>query len=320
MITRGDTNATLKDLTLVVEDTLNETRPKLHPLICGMMREDGAYTKIPVPAHLAMPRKWEGERSGQGKDVAVVQNYNQDTYELTVDIDSDLIRNAKAYDQSAILREAVMSAMIFPDYLASQMVIGGSTAKAYDGVAFYGATHKFAGLGANTINNTASATGVTVPQLIADIATVLTKIRTFKDNQGRLLNPLAAQGGGELLIHCPVALQQPFTQLVNGTMVPITVPVTTSGTAAAPVNSNTLKGVADIYADGYLDANSATAWYMHYVGMPQRPFVFIENYPLEVQLLGLGTEFEINNKAIRFAMKHRFVLGYYRFDRSVKVA
>lgn len=320
MITRGDTNATLKDLTLVVEDTLKETRPKLHPLICGMMQEDGAYTKIPVPAHVAMPRRWEGERSSQGKDVNVVQNYNQDTYELTVDLDSDLIRNAKAYDYAAIVREAVMSAVIFPDYLASQMVINGGTNTAYDGVTFYGSTHTYAKMGSNTIDNTVTRTGATIPNLIADIASCLVKIRTFKDNQGRLLNPLAAQGGGELLIHCPVALQQPFTQLVNGTMVPITVPVTTSGTAAAPISANTLKGIADIYADGYLDANSATAWYMHYVGMPQRPFVFIENYPLEVQLLGLGTEFEINNKVVRFAMKHRFVLGYYRFDRSIKVS
>ena len=135
-----------------------------------------------------------------------------------------------------------------------------------------------------------------------------------------LCGAAAAQGGGELLIHCPVVMQQPFTQLIHGTMVPITVPVTTSGTAAAPVNSNTLKGIADIFADGYLDGTSATTWYLHYTGMPQRPFVFIENYPLEVQLLGLGTEFEINNKAVRFAMKHRFVLGYYRFDRSVRVS
>ena len=320
MITRGDTNATLKDLTIVVEDTLAETQPQLHPLICGMMHEDGAYTKIPVPAHIAMPRKWEGERSSQGKDVNVVQNYDQDTYELTIDIDSDLIRNAKAYDQAAILREGVMSAKIFPSYLASQAVLAGTSNNGYDGNPFYGATHKYAKMGSNNFSNLVTKTGVTVSALQADMNSALTKIRTSKDNQGRLLNPLASQGKKNLLVHCPAAMELAFKQLVFGTINPITVPVTTSGTTAVGGSNMAFEGIAEIYADGYLDATSASEWYLHYVGMPQRPFVFIENYPLEAQLLGLGTEFEINHKAVRFAFKHRFVLGYYRFDRSVRVA
>lgn len=319
-LTRGDVNATLKDLTLIAEDTVATTRPRLYPLICSVKPEEGAYTKIPVPANLAMPRLFEGERASQGKQVNVVQNYNQSTYELTIDLDSDLVRNAKAYDMSDLVREATMSAVLFPDYLTSKAVIAGSTNTAYDGVTFYGTTHKFANTGSNAINNTVSKTGATVPALATDISSALTKIRTFLDNQGRLLNPLASEGDGKLIVHCPVALQQAFRQLIHGSMIPITVPVTTSGTAAAPVANNTLQGIADIFADGYLDADSTSTWYMHYVGMPQRPFVFIENYGLQVQVLGFGSEHEINTNTVRIALKHRFVLGYYRFDRSVKIA
>lgn len=318
-LTRGDVNATLKDLTMIAEDTVAQTRPQLYPLICSVRPEEGAYTKIPVPANLAMPKLFEGERSSQGKLINVVQQYNQSTYELTVDLDSDLVRNSKAYDFSDIVRESVMSAVLFPDYLTSQAVIAGDTNTGYDGVSFYGTTHTYAKMGSNTIDNTVSKTGVTVPQLAADVSSALSKIRTFKDNQGRLLNPLASEGSGKLLIHCPVALQQAMRQLIFGSMVPITVPVTTSGTAAAPASNNTLQGIADIYADGYLDADSTTDWYLHYVGMPQRPFVFIENYPIQVSVLGFGSEFEVNHNAVRIALKHRFVLGYYRFDRSVKV-
>ncbi len=318
-LTRGDVNATLKDLTMIAEDTVAQTRPQLYPLICSVRPEEGAYTKIPVPANLAMPKLFEGERSSQGKLINVVQQYNQSTYELTVDLDSDLVRNSKAYDFSDIVRESVMSAVLFPDYLTSQAVIAGDTNTAYDGVSFYGTTHTFAKMGSNTIDNTVSKTGVTVPQLAADMSSAMAKIRTFKDNQGRLLNPLASEGSGKLLIHCPVALQQAMRQLIFGSMVPITVPVTTSGTAAAPASNNTLQGIADIYADGYLDADSTTDWYLHYVGMPQRPFVFLENYPIQTSVLGFGSEFEVNKNAGRIALKHRFVQGYYRFDRSVKV-
>ena len=213
-----------------------------------------------------------------------------------------------------------MAARMFPDYLASQMVINGSSNNAYEAVAFYGTTHKFAKAGSNTIDNTVSKTGATVPHLLADIASALTKLKTFKDNAGRLLNPMAMYGSGQLLVHCPVALEQAFRQAIFGTMVPITVPVTTSGTAAAPVANNTLQGVASIFGDGYLDANSATTWYLHYVGMPQKPFVFLENYGLQVQVLGFGSEHEIKTNKVMIAMKQRFVLGYYRFDRSIKVA
>lgn len=320
MAIRGDVNATLKDLTLIAEDTVVQTQPQLRPLICNMQASEGAYTKIPVPANLAMPRLFEAERAGMSKQVNVVQTYNQSTYELTIDLDSDLLKDAKAYDMSAIVREAVMSMVLFPDYLSSLMVIAGSSTAAYDGVNFYGTTHKFAATGSNAINNTVSATGQTVTALGNDLASAIAKIKTFKDNQGRLLNALLAKNASNLLIHCPVALEQKFRQVLFGSMIPITVPVTTSGTAAAPAMNNVLQGIADIYTDGYLDGTSETNWYLHYVGMPQRPFVFLEDYPIRTDVLGFGSEHEVNTNTVRIALKHRFVLGYYRFDRSVKVA
>lgn len=316
----GDRNATLKDLTVIVEDAIIQTRPLLHPLICTDVPEDGAYTKVPIATNMPFPKKFEGERSSQGKDVTVVQTYNQDTYELTIDLDADLVLNSKAWSFSDLVREATMSAIGFPDYLASQMVINGGTTAGYDGVNFYGSTHKFAKSGSNTIDNTVSKTGSTVPQLWTDVGTCLTKLRTFKDNQGRLINRLTDQGPNQLVIHCPVALEQPFRQLIQGSMIPVPVNVTTSGTAAAPAMENQLKGIANLVPDGYLDVNSATTWYMHYVGAPMRPFVFIENYGLRANVLGFGSEFQINTNKVRIALQQRFVLGYYRFERSVRVA
>jgi len=320
----GDTNATLKDLTLIAENTVAQTRPNLYPLICSVKPEDGAYTKIPIAANMPFPILFEGARKSKGKDVTVVQNYNQGTYELTIDLDSDLVRNAKAYDQSDLVQEATMAAVLFPDYVASQAVISGGTNLAYDGVAFYGSTHKYAKAGSITIDNTVSKTTQDVAGLANDLASALTKIRTFRDNAGRLLNPLASYGKEKLLIHCPVCLEQKFRQVIFGSTIPISVPVTTSGTLAVGGISNVAwSGVADLFADGYLDAatsNPTTTWYLHYVGMPQRPFVFLENYGIQVTVLGLGSEHEVNTNTIRIALKHRFVLGYYRFDRSARVA
>ena len=267
-----------------------------------------------------MSRLFEGERASQGKQINVVQNYNQSTYELTIDLDSDLVRNAKAYSFDTLIRESTMSAVLFPDYLTSKCVIAGTANNAYDGNAFYGATHKFAGTGSNNISNLVSKSGVTVSALQADMNSALTKIRTALDNQGRLLNPMASEGRKNLVVHCPAAMELAFKQLVFGTINPITVPITTSGTLAVAGSNTAFEGIAEIFADGYLDADSTSQWYLHYVGMPQRPFVFIENYGLQVSVLGFGSEHEINTNTVRIALKHRFVLGYYRFDRSVRIA
>jgi len=316
----GDSNACLKDLTIIAEAAIKETQPKLYPLIAGVREEAGAYTKIPVPANVPMPKLFDGERSAQSKQVNVVANYNQSTYELTIDLDSDLVHNAQAYSESDLVAEAVMSAMLYPDWLMTQAITGGTANNAYDGHAYYGATHKFANTGSYNISNLVTATGQTIVALQADLASALTVIRTAKDNAGRLLNPMASYARKNLVIHCPSALELTFRNLVFGTMNPVSVPVTTSGTAAATGSTPAFEGIAEVCPDGYLDADSASRWYLHYIGMPQKPFVFLENYGLQAKVLGFGTEFETNTNKVRIALKHRFVLGYYRFDRSVRVA
>lgn len=318
MATRNDPNAVLKDLTLIVEDTVAITRPNLYPLICSVKEADGAYTRIPIANNLAMPRKFEGERSAQGKDVTVVQNYSQGTYELTIDLDADLLSDSKAYDQSDLVREATMSAVQFPDYLTSQMVYKGTTSTAYDGQNFYDTGHAFASVAGNSFSNKVTATGTSVTQIAADLSSAIALLKGFKDSSGRLLNQQAKFGKTDLLIQHPVAMETNMRTLMNETFVPVVAPVTTSGTAAVG-GANYFVGQADLFPDGYLDGQSTAAWYLHYVSRPQRPFVFIEDYGLQVKVLGLDSEFCTNTNKVRIALKHRFVLGYYMTHRSVRI-
>lgn len=316
----GNMNAVLKDLTAIAEDEINQTQPELHPLICSTVPEDGSYTRIPIESTIAFMRKFEGERDAKGKDVPVVMNYNQDTYELTIDLDSDHLMNAKAYSLSDLVKEATMSAKLFPSYLSSQMVINGATLNAYDGNPFYGHTHTYAKTGANNIDNLLTRTSSTVDGIATDLANAAAVIQTAQDNQGRLLNPLASEGIGKMLIHCPVSLNKAMRTVLHGSIIPIKATVTTSGTAAVSGSNVAWDAMGDIYPDGYLDANSKTTWYLHYVGMPRKPFVYIENYGLRLDVLGYGSEFQINNKKVRIALSRRFVMGYNRFDRSCKIA
>jgi hypothetical protein len=325
--TRWDPNAVLKDLTLIVEDTVAITRPNLYPLICSVKEADGAYTRIPIANNVQMPRKFEGERAAVGKDVTIVQSYDQGTYELTIDLDADLLKDGKAYDQSDLVREAAMSAVQFPDYLTSQMVINGATLNGYDNITFYNAGgggppltsgHQFAGVGKNYFANKFTSSGTSLTEIATDLATAIAGIKTVKDSAGHLLNQQAKYGAEDLLIHCPVALEYPMLQILHNAFIPVTAPVTTSGTAATS-GTNIFVGQADLFVDGYLDSNSTSHWYLHYKSRPQRPFVFIEDYPLQMKVLGLDSEFCVNTNKVRIALKHRFVMGYYRTDRSVMI-
>lgn len=318
--TIGDQNAVMKDLTMIAEDELTQVRPSLYPLITSVKPEDGAYTKIAIDATMPFPKKFEGERQALGKDVTVVQNYNQGTYELTIDIDSDLVRNAKAYSFDDLIREGSTSMELFPDYFCSQAVIAGNANNCYDGNPYYGATHAFAAVAnAPNYSNTVQATGTTVTQIAADIQTAMAQLKGVKTNQGQLYNQQAAYGASQILFQIPLALEANFRTVINGSFIPVATPVTTSGTAAAPASNVAWQGIGNLYADGYLDSNSATRWYMHYVGRAQRPFVFLENYKTILKVLGFNTEFEANTGKVRFAWKRRFSLGYYRPERSVRV-
>lgn len=319
----GDSNATLKDLTTIVEAEIADVRETLYPRISSDIDSaNEAYIKIPIQTKVEFPVQFEGEREQTSTEVNIVQQYNKATYALTMDYDSDLMRESKAYSFSEKTQEGTISAKIFPSYnLTTNIVV--SNINAYDGNPFYNATHLWANAGSNNINNTVAKTGQTQVALQNDLASAVKLLRTFLDDKGRILNPFAGYGKDALLIHCPAALELAFRQLLFGTIMPITVPVTTSGTAAAPasgMNTLDLRGVADLFVDPYLDAHSATTWYLHYIGMPQRPFVFTQSYDIIAKALGFGSEFETNTNKVRIALKHRFVEGVYRFDRSIRVA
>jgi len=325
----GDTNATLKDLTRIVEAEIMEADDPLYPKICSEVKSaDEAYIKLPIQDKVAFPVAFDGEREAVSTEVAVVQTYSKNTYALTLDYNSDLMRESKAYTFEEKTQEGASSAKIFPSYnLSVNIVEAGTTNLAYDGVPFYSATGHYWPGGPKTIayliNNIVTATGTNVAQLTTDLNTAVTRMRTFVDNAKRLLNPRLRFGADQLIIHCPVALEVPFRQVLFNSLNPIPASVTTSGTAAVTgsgIKEIGLNGIATIVADGYLDLTSASAWYLHYVGAPQRPFVYTESYGIQSKALGFGSEFESNTNRVRINLKQRFVEGYYRFDRSIRVA
>lgn len=315
----GDSNATLKDLTRIAEAELMAPTDPLYPKICSDVESaDEAYIKIPIQTKAANPTLFDGEREDTSTEVAITQTYQKATYALTMDYNSDLMRESKAYTFSEKTQEGTIRAVTFPSYNLTKNIILQNP-KAYDGKAFYANNHLWANAGANVINNLVAATGQTPTALATDLQTAVARMRTFLDDKGLLLNPLIRWGADQFVIRCPVALEMAFRQVIFGSLIPIPTPGATSAATATAMKDLGLQGIATIVADGYLDAASTTTWYLDYVGMPQRPFVYSQSYDIQAKALGFGSEFETNTGKVRIALKQRFVEGVYRFDRSIKV-
>ena len=304
----GDPNAVLKDLHATFEDTVQQVRPTLVPKLCTTVPSDGAYEKYVFPTAVAQPRQFLDERVPTGVDVVSTYQLNNNTYELTLDFDGDMLSDARAYGLPEVVREAAMSAVLYPDYLMSSIVAAGVTAgnNAYDGNTFYGDTHLYAGAGSNNIDNKLAGSGTSLTNIQDDLAAAIAALRGFKDNAGRLINQQLAEGQGQLLIQCPLALEFTFRRVLNTSMIPVL-----SGAAG----DNVLRGIADVFPDGYLtDAND---WFLHYIGMPLRPYVFQDRSPLKTAVQGYDSEFYKNTRKVRITTEQRFKIGYFGFYRSI---
>lgn len=311
MYVSGDPNAVMKDLHAAFEDTINEVRTSVVPDLCMEVESDGAYEKYAFPTAAAWPRVWTDQRTAQGVDVNATYQVDNNEYELTLEFKRSLLEDAKAYKGlEQMVREHAKSAVLYPDYLCSSLVANGnaSTSLAYDGNPFYGGTHLFAAAGANNINNSLSASGTSITQLQTDLVAAIAALRTFKDNQGRLINPQLAEGKGQFVVHCPSSLEYTFRQVLNAAWIPVT--------SNAP-GDNIFQGIAGLRADGYL---TGSAWYLHYVGAPIRPFIYQNRMPLELSVLGPDSEYARNHGRCRILARQRFRLAYGAFYRSIKTS
>ncbi len=304
-----DSQAIAKDLHARFDAVLSEPRDPLYPKICMMVPSDGAYEKYAEITRLPFPKEWRDERAPNGVDVTNTLQVDNKTYEMTVDIDEDLVEDAKAWELQNFVVEAAERGVDFPDKLSSALVEAGATAGSVgiNNAVFYNTTQAFAG-GTNTFSNKLTGTGITLQTLTADLFTAIAGMKTWLDNEGGLINRSLREGKGNLLIHCHPAMEGVFTQILNTTWYPLQ-------TQAS--GENVLKGRADLFADGYL--TDQTDWYLHYVGGTTRPFIMQERRAMRSWLMGPGSEFTRNSKKVRIGLDWRFRLAYMFYYRSLKV-
>ena len=324
----GQTSAVLKDLTRITEQTAKQTRPNLWPLIATKLDAKGqAYVKVPITAALPFPKKLTDSMPEKGILVGYTQEYDQDTYTQRIALNSDLVGDVKAYDFSDVVAEAAIRAVLFKDWVASQTVRTGATVAMPDGPGFYtlgnstglAAMHSYANMGKNTFANKIAKSGTSIAALFADLGTARAALRGFKDNEGLLLNNVSMNGETDMVCQYPLSYDNNMRAVLNAEMVPM--PVTnaagTENVGGASM-TNTLRNSARGFPDGYL--SSSDGFFLHYVGMPRRPLVLVEDYDSRVTVIGFGTPEEALHHTCWIIIRQRFVLGFLAYWRSVQVS
>lgn len=215
---------------------------------------DGAYEKMGWVGAMPAVQQWVGELNAKE-----FGNYDYTVRNLDWSAAIPIHENDIEDDQTGVLTMApsllVKRIMAHPEKLMVDLLTGGTSALAYDGVAFFSSVSA-----PRTIDNLLDGTGVTLSALETDLIAALVAMAKFTDDQGETLNIM-----GDLIV-CPKALEYSFKKLVNSQASP---------TATAGVDTyNPFQGQFGVIADPRLDATDAGDWYLLATSEIIKPFVF----------------------------------------------
>lgn len=216
------------------------------------IQSDGAYEKLGFIGAMPGVQEWLGSLSSKefedydytvrNKDWATSVPVNQN------DMDDDQLGVISMIPQLLVNRIAA-----HPEKLIINLLTGGTSGLAYDGVAFFSDAS-----GVRTIDNLLAGSGTTLAQIEADLQAALTAMAKFTDDQGETLNIK-----GDMII-CPVALENKFKRLVNSQ---------TDPTATAQGTFNPYAGRFTVIGDARLDAVDANDWYLLATSEIMKPLV-----------------------------------------------
>jgi phage major head subunit gpT-like protein len=210
-------------------------------------------------------REWLGERVVNNVSAREYTIKNKD-YEDTI----ALKRNDVKDDQIGLYTPALdmlgQQARLWPDQLISSLIQSGAaaTALSFDDQPFFSSTHpqNLDAQGGAVESNIFTA----MPLTAANFAAVVAAMMTFTGEDGQPL------GVNPTMLMVPPALAMTARTILNAEIIatPVSLP---GGGAGAAMQSNVLKGTADLLVNPYLAANPTT-WYVLDTSKPIKPFVF----------------------------------------------
>lgn len=256
-------------------------------------------------------REWIGNRQRQVLSKYSLTATNK-LYELTMVVSKADWKFEKSGQLQMRLGETGRRAALHWDKLITDAIIANTASAAYDGQAFFSASHTLggdSGTMSNLLTNSdvgalAAATGAapTATEAGDIINGVLMWFYRYKDDRGEPLNGDAR----EFVIMVPVAMGAAFRAALNIQQI-------------ATGGSNTVK-VQDFNVRLVINPRltSDTELYAFRTDSFFKPFICQELDPIETQFVGAGSEFEFNEDAYMFGLCCRRTVQYGEWAHAIK--
>lgn len=229
---------------------------------CTHVPSSGRENRYAWLDKLPVMREWVGERQIQN---AIARGYsvvNKD-WELTVEVDRNDILDDNLGVYAPIVQSMGVQAKLWPDYRCAEVLQLGKTITAFDGQAFFSASHpkNIDDAAAGTYQNLWTTTALTP----TNYNTVRSAMLSYLGRDGKTLNVRPT------LLIVPPQLEQAGRQILNADF--IAPAAALGGNAASVVQSNTLKGSAELLVVPQL-SNEPTVWYLADTTKPVKPMLF----------------------------------------------
>lgn len=291
---------TLRTLTKKFDNSLTSATP-FYPRVCNVIPSDGYDEAYGMLGNMPGMQEWLGDRKFKELRAATFTIANKH-WESSLLIKKTDIADDRMGMYGPLMEQLGTEAAYHPDELFFLALIAGETAACFDGQTFFDTDHAWGDSGTHDNDLTATAATGTAPTA-AEFRTAFhaarTKMLTYKNDQGKLLNRPTIGSMNKLMAIVPPEME---LAAYEG----LTAALTGGG------DTNIVIDRPQIVVSPYL--TNADRFYLLNLEGALRPFVFQAREALSRGMNGLN---DIETKDVKFMTEARYNLGYLAWWKAV---
>lgn len=241
-------------------------------------------------------REWIGGRQIKPLRAQGVTIVNK-IWESTIRVDADEQRRDKTGQVMVRVNEMARRVATHPNRLLTELMLAAETDNGYDGVPFFSDSHSEGDSGTQSNKISFDAGTPTAPsesEMQEAIVRGVSQMLGFRDDQGEPMNESARS----FLVMVPMPFLSPTLIALASQQI--------------DSSSNPLAGAGPFRIDWI--ANPRLTWTDRFAifrtDAETRPFIFQEELPVQVQVLGEGSELEVNENQHQYGVKAIHEAGY----------
>lgn len=280
----------------------------LYPLVCTEVNSQGEDEQYGFIGDVPGVREWLGDRLWRQARAGTYRIANRG-WEDSMLVDRWKVDDNRLGLTPYNMMSLGMRAELHPDTLLIETIVAGETDTGWDDIAFFSTSHAWGDSGTQSnlyaANPIAGAAGAIVADDMRNFYTVAVQyMAKYKTDQGHYMNETILTRQSQILVLCPVDLQQ---QAIDGLLGSLKVQ-----SSAAVEN---LLVTATPRVEFIPGLTNAREFYVINTAAPIRPFIFQKRERLRRQWKGVT---DIESRYLKLMTEARYAMGYGPWWTCVK--